>query len=92
MEIGDRLSAGLAMSAGASQMEARPAVSDFLFQPHSLTAMGGSNGHTGDYGHSHGNAPARDLRSVVERRFKRMNEAHDRIRTALLRARAANAE
>jgi len=33
---------------------------------------------------SYGARTARNLRSIVERRFKRMSEAHDRIRTKLL--------
>ena len=35
---------------------------------------------------------ARNLRSIVERRFKRMSEAHDRIRTKLLASHSSTIE
>ncbi len=82
MTIADSLSTRLAMSAGTDHMAARPAISDSLFQPPSFTATSSPGGSTVD----DNSAPARNFRSVVERRFKRMNEAHDRIRTELLGA------
>ena len=80
MTAGNALSARLAMSAGTNQMDARPVITDSLFPPQHFTATAVPNGSSVDYDRGSN----RDLRSVVERRFKRMNEAHDRIRTALL--------
>lgn len=82
MNAGDGLSSRLAMRAGANQAAARSAISDSFFPSQSLTPTGTPGGSTGD----HEAASSRDLRAVVERRFKRMNEAHDRIRTEMLAA------
>lgn len=88
MNVGDNVSTSLMRLTGTNQIEARPAISSPLFQPQSLTAKGMPTGSTVD----HDSAPARDLRSVVERRFMRMNEAHDRIRTELLCSHAPETE
>lgn len=79
MNARDAHSTRLTMSAGANPMHARLVVSDSLF-PSQLTATAVPNSSMVDYDRS----SIRDLRSVVERRFKSMNEAHDRIRTELL--------
>ena len=70
-----------AKAAGTNHMEA---VSDSAFPPRPLNAMGRGNNPTGDHDKSNDIVPARDLRSL-ERHFKSMDEAHDRIRTQLLR-------
>jgi len=80
MNAGNGRSTRLAMSAGTNPMDTRAVASDSLFPPQYFTAPAVPNGSIVDYD----NGPTSDLRSVVERRFKRMNEAHDRIRTELL--------
>jgi len=76
MEIGDVRSNGLANTAPTDYAESR---TENSFFPHlQLPAAGMSSGSTQQA------APAKEVRSVVERRFMSMNEAHDRIRTAML--------
>ena len=59
---------------------------DGLTNAHSTLSTRRSTGRKDSSGKGYAARTARNLRSIVERRFKRMSEAHDRIRTELLAA------
>lgn len=65
---------------------------DGLTNAYTSLSKAGSNGRKGSSGSGYAARTARNLRSIVERRFKRMSEAHDRIRTKLLASHSSTIE
>lgn len=63
---------------------------DGLTNAHSSLSTAQSTGRKDGRGYAA--RTARNLRSIVERRFKRMSEAHDRIRAELLASHSSTIE
>jgi len=80
MNAGDARATSLMRSTETNHMETPSALPEAVFQSPSLITPAITQNSMAE----HDSVPMVDVRSVVERRFKRMNETHDRIRTEVL--------